>query len=347
MSSDHKDPQRWSALAVDETMAATIGDGLRRARNESAMVSSAGVARIRTRLRNQFHPPRQTRYRWAWTTCAVVLLLSAGVASAVMTVRQWRQQPTPQIMPSRLNPIDAQRSTLLSPRAQAPQNASATVAGSMARDENVDREVSLPKQHRPKPRNLNARHASAAALALARNNPVATFVAPVLPLSSNSPDAQEGELLGDVVRALRRDRNPRLALTRLEEYEARFAATGTFVREATLVRIEAHLALAEHDKALAILEPLSISTLPRPRPIYLLRADLRASRGRCPEAVADFQAALAGASDATAERALRGRAVCREHLGDHGGARSDLRLHLELFPAHPQGLWLQQKLGSP
>ena len=275
MSSDHKDPQRWSALAVDETMAATIGDGLRRARNESATVSSVSVARIRTRLRNQFAPPRYTRYRWAWTTCVVVLLLSAGVASAVMTVRKWRQHPTPLKMPIRLNSVDAQRSTLLYPRVQAPQDASATAVGSMAPEENVDREVSLPKQHRTKLRNLKARHASAAAVALARNNPVVTFLASVPPLSGNSPDAQEGELLGDVVRALRRDRNPRLALTRLQDYEARFSATGTFVREATLVRIEAHLALAEHDKALAILEPLSISTLLRSAAMILVRAPLR------------------------------------------------------------------------
>ena len=162
---------------------------------------------------------------------------------------------------------------------------------------------------------------------------------------SDASHSAEAALLSDAVRALRRLRDPRLALARLDEHAARFTTTGRFAREALLARIEAHLALAQRNEALAILEPLAINTIPRPRPLYLLRGDLRAADGRCQAALPDFDAAMSAASDDTAERALRGKAICRSRLGDKLGAKSEVRRHLLLFPQHPQGSWLVEKLG--
>ena len=65
------------------------------------------------------------------------------------------------------------------------------------------------------------------------------------------------------------------------------------------------------------------------------RGELRADAGRCAEARADFDAVLSGDApdDGVVERALYGRAACRERAGDREGARANLEAYLARFPA--------------
>jgi tetratricopeptide (TPR) repeat protein len=141
------------------------------------------------------------------------------------------------------------------------------------------------------------------------------------------------------MRTLRIGRDARTALVLLAQHDERFPR-GAFTAEATVLRIEALLALGRRDEALAVLDEAPLPSLPNRDEQLVVRGELRAEHGRWRDAARDFDEALTGrALPATSakertlhERALWGRAAARSRLGDHPGARADLDLYLRYFP---------------
>lgn len=152
--------------------------------------------------------------------------------------------------------------------------------------------------------------------------------------------AVEQALLGQAMKTLRDGRDARGALALLGQYTARFPA-GVLTSEATMLRVEALLALARLDEALAVLDWMPLASLPNRDEPLVVRGELRAGRGRWDEAKQDFDGVLGERSLPAAsakarnlqERALWGRAAARSRLGDPRGARADLELCLHHFPA--------------
>jgi hypothetical protein len=164
--------------------------------------------------------------------------------------------------------------------------------------------------------------------------------APVIEAPAPSAIAVEQALLGDVLKALRKQRDPRTALALLEDYARRFPGT-VLAPEAAMLRAEALLGLGRPAEALFQLDGLALGSMPNQDERFVLRGELRAAAGRWQSARDDFETLLStGVSsgmDARArdvrERALWGRASARSHLGDDAGARADLAMYLQTFPS--------------
>jgi hypothetical protein len=212
-----------------------------------------------------------------------------------------------------------------------------------------------PEQALPEPTPLSAQPAPAQVLGekprpaparqrvrtrVAVNQPV--FVAEPLPQTTPpSPLAVEQALIGRAMEALRDDHQPQAALALLGEHGRQFP-NGAFGSEASLLRIEALLALGRKDEALSILERTPIAAAPNRDEQLVLRGELRSGNGRWIEAREDFDDVLGRHADTLAEpgksrglheRALWGRAAARSRLGDEVGARADLNLYLDFFPS--------------
>ncbi len=152
------------------------------------------------------------------------------------------------------------------------------------------------------------------------------------PQLEESPLAIESRLLGQALLALRQDRDPKLALQRLDDYASRFPR-GSLHDEAQAARVDALILLGKRSDALAVLEKTSFARLPRGGELTVLRGELRAAGGRCRDAMSDFAHIVEGAgSGEVAERALYGQGICRAHLGDLNGATADLRAYISRFP---------------
>jgi hypothetical protein len=143
--------------------------------------------------------------------------------------------------------------------------------------------------------------------------------------------ADETRLVRRALEELRHDGDPRAALVALDEHRSRFPH-GLLRADADLVRVQALLALDRVGEALALLEPLDLSSSPRGDELQVTRGELRAAR-QCRRAIADFDGVLSRQAPApVAERALWGRAVCHLRLDDRAAADDDLRAYLQRFP---------------
>lgn len=144
----------------------------------------------------------------------------------------------------------------------------------------------------------------------------------------------ETAVLMGAFRRLRTAHDPVGALALIDAYDHLSEHRG-LSREATLARAEALLALGRKNAALTVLDGLRLSGRSIDRRATLARAELRAARSRrTAEAILDFDLVLeTDVDDELGARALCGRAVLRETLGDVGGARADVRDYLKRFPA--------------
>jgi predicted Zn-dependent protease len=159
--------------------------------------------------------------------------------------------------------------------------------------------------------------------------------------------AEETRLFRAALARLRVARDPHGALVLLDGYATAFPR-GSYIAEASVARIDALLAAGRRADALAALRKLSLSSLPRRVELTVMRAELASAAGDCTGGRADFDAALAERlPTGLQERALYGRALCRERLGDHPGARDDLDLLLSRFPRSPLTEAARSSLGDP
>ena len=143
----------------------------------------------------------------------------------------------------------------------------------------------------------------------------------------------EPRLLADARARLQTGRDAQGALALVAEHRRRFPR-GALALEARITEVEALVSLGRRREALAVLELLSLDRLPRAAELGVLRAELRAEAGRPGDAIADFTPCADGARcrPDTEERALYGRASCRERVGQRAGARADLERYLARFP---------------
>ncbi len=120
---------------------------------------------------------------------------------------------------------------------------------------------------------------------------------------------------------------------------------GAFWIEASMAELDAQLSLGHREEALSILEAVGDDpALPRSAELRLLRAELAARRGRCPEALAGFAASLQIPS--LAERALYGKASCQEALGRFSESRSGFEEYLARYPQGSLATEARRALGS-
>ncbi len=160
----------------------------------------------------------------------------------------------------------------------------------------------------------------------ASEKPKTSAHSPVDPVAA----LHESRLLSEALVELRRNNDPRAALTILDQYRERFP-NGSLALEAARARAEALIALGQRAAALRVLDDLSPAALGRS--MLLVRGELRAELNRCSDALADLSSALSqNLHDSVDERALFGRATCRSRGGDQTGARSDLNLYAARFP---------------
>ena len=101
------------------------------------------------------------------------------------------------------------------------------------------------------------------------------------------PLSIEARSLADALARWRRDGKAEAALALLGEHERRFPH-GALGVEARVARAEILLALSRREQALAVLDSLTLASLPRARELQTLRGELRAQAGRCQDARADL-----------------------------------------------------------
>lgn len=143
----------------------------------------------------------------------------------------------------------------------------------------------------------------------------------------------EEQLLARALRELRVERNPARAIATVDELLARFSR-GALAHEAARVKIEALLAGTDSGPALAELDRWSarLTELPGAAELYLVRGELRASVGRCREALVDLDAAGTALGPADTERALIAALTCQQQLGQSEAMRRTARALLRQFP---------------
>jgi hypothetical protein len=140
---------------------------------------------------------------------------------------------------------------------------------------------------------------------------------------------RESQIIAEAFRLLRHERRPQAALDLLDSS----ADPRGLVREAAIARVEALLALDRRVDALAVLKTMPISATGVDRRLLVGRGELHAETGDCSTAVADFTAVINSQQrDGFDERALQGRAACRQRLGQTSAARADLNLYLARYP---------------
>jgi hypothetical protein len=120
----------------------------------------------------------------------------------------------------------------------------------------------------------------------------------------------EARSLADALARWRRDGQGEAALALLVAHERRFPQGGLSV-ESRIARAEILLALDRRDQALAVLDSLTLTGLPRARELETLRGELRAHAGRCRDARSDLSRVVAsGGADDLSRRAARALAAC-------------------------------------
>ena len=178
---------------------------------------------------------------------------------------------------------------------------------------------------------------------------------PQQPASPPAPTAARAEneaaVIARAFRTLRRENDPAGAL-RLLDSRAADLRGGALESEAKVARIEALLSLGRREEALRTLETLTEDRGQKSWERTVLRGELRAEIGRCPQALVDFdtvEVATRGSSSRNdlRARALLGRGVCRARMGDNAAARTAFeQLVRELpteKPAAAAEKWLQTR----
>jgi hypothetical protein len=287
--------------------------------------------RLRASLRQRAIRPRRL-LRIALITG--VVFLTGGVLGAVVGP-YWQRKSTGLARkaepPAKATPRPVRKKSISAPAEASPAEPSAAPI-----EESPVESVVAPSASHRAPLRLAAQRLSAPAPLPFPSPPPEVPVAPAPP----SPIAVEQALLGDILKSLRKQHDPRAALGMLEDHAKRFPGT-VLAPEAAMLRAEALLGLGRNAEALAELDHLSLASMPNQDERLVLRGELRAAAGRWREAREDFEtplsAQISAGTDAKSrdakERALWGRASARSHLGDEAGARADLALYLRVFPS--------------
>jgi tetratricopeptide (TPR) repeat protein len=231
-------------------------------------------------------------------------------------------------------------------RRQKPRPATVFPATPALPEIDADESASVAQEPRPvadepKPAAAPAKHRAAVRVAIVKEPTPPPAPAPEIAPQPAEPSriAVEQALLGRAMKTLRDGHDARTSLALLAQHAEQFP-DGALASEATMLRIEALLALGLKNEALSVLDKVPLASLPNRDEQLVVRGELRAAKGRWREAKEDFNDALRDRSLPAAsarartiqERALWGRASARSRLGDQDGARADLDLYLRHFP---------------
>lgn len=158
--------------------------------------------------------------------------------------------------------------------------------------------------------------------------------------------AEESELLGTALAALRKHKDTAQTLAILDMYDRTFPR-GELSTEAQHTRIEALLLQRRTSEALVILDRSAFSSRDRDMQWRVLRGELRAQSHRCADAHADFSAVLQSVAEGrVAERALFGRASCFVEAKNDASAKSALQQYVARFPGGMHAAQVRKALGA-
>jgi hypothetical protein len=300
------------------------------------------LPRLRWRLRTS-QQLRAIRPRLILRVALVlgVVFCLGGVVGAVVPAF-WASKEPVVVRPS---PAVAPTSKHTKPRSVTPSPALPSLPEIGADEPTPAPPETRPVVDAPKPVPAPAKHRAAAHVAILNEPmpPPANSVPEIAPQpvqpAPPSRIAVEQALLGQAMKTLRDGHDAKTSLALLAQHAEQFP-DGALASEATMLRIEALLALGRKNDAMAILDRVPLASLPNREEQLVVRGELRAAKGRWREAEQDFNDALwdrnspatSARARAIQERALWGRASARSRLGDQAGARADLNLYLRYFP---------------
>jgi hypothetical protein len=268
------------------SLAAMAGMFLREARTTTGLTESE-IHAIERRLL----ATRRTRPRLLVPVLvALAVLLVTGTVMAV--VGGWRPR-LPMIGRSVEKPVTTQRR-----RPKARPKAEVTPLPEAAKaTESEPAAAPAPTTSRPQPRR------------------VARVESPAAPSIGETPPTEgalsvEARSLADVLARWRRGGDAEAALALLSAHDRRFPHGALWI-ESRVARAEILLGLSRKAQALAVLDSLTLTSLPRARELETVRGELRAQAGRCREARSDLLQVMARSkSDELGQRAARALATC-------------------------------------
>jgi len=137
--------------------------------------------------------------------------------------------------------------------------------------------------------------------------------APVPTLSvakAQNPIVAESQSLASVIEPWHRTHNASTALALLDAHEQRYP-NGNMRLETRVLRAEIYLAQGRETEALAVLDSVALSGIPRARELQTVRGELRIKAGRCPEGKRDLSDVLEkSVADSLAKRAAQALHHC-------------------------------------
>jgi hypothetical protein len=286
MQAEHVEMRRLGEDEHPSSLAAQAGAFLREARPVDAL-SDADIAAVERKLRPQKRA--RQRPRLVPVLAALAMLLLAGAVLAVAS--GWR--PRLPFLGDATLPSSPPQAPPTKARAKSNRAMTTNVAEPPAAQPETP--ATSPELHlQPPARRARAESASS----------------PAAGAPAEGALSVEARSLADALVRWRRDGQAEAALLRLTAHERRFPR-GALSVEARVARAEILLALARKDQALAVLDSLTVTNLPRARELETLRGELRAQAGRCQDARIDLARVLSDtAFDDLGKRAARALATC-------------------------------------
>lgn len=341
------DPRRWREGAADRSALEARAADLADAASSSPPLSGAALVRIRNGVQAARSGATRSRPVGVFVVAGLIVFCVTTVGGAAIV---WRRsvapppapRPAPETAPARYK---ANKRLTAAPPVEIPASSDIVLAPA-APEESERQEARRPTapSHRIEwPARANT---PAPLVEPAGREVVPPPFAGAIP---SPPTATEAALVGEALRALRQDRNPRAALSVLDRYAQAFP-NGVLETEAFRTRVEAVIGLGDTSAALGLLDRASSPDLIGAE-LLLTRAELRAGAGRFREALADLDALVAGRAGPLApgsiERLLYGRAICLERLGHSGPARAALVGYRERFPNGRFAAEVDRLLAAP
>lgn len=217
------------------------------------------------------------------------------------------QEATPEPLPA---PADRVPAPVPSPSAPVQPSPSPANVPAPARAPTAmpDTSAPLPAPHSAHSRAVALRDPGDSAARPARPA-VTREVAPPVAAAEDSI-VGESHSFAVVIESWHRRGDASAALALLDDHERRHPA-GHMRLEARILRAELYLAQERRSEALAVLDAMSLSGIPRTRELQTLRGELRVKAGRCNEARADLGGVLEKSiTDGLAKRAAQALAHC-------------------------------------
>jgi hypothetical protein len=288
----------------------------------------AQVERIRRRLKGRIARPRRRVLLPAAAGLALVLVAGAALAVAKGGLRalpvlgplfvpatsteppKATKHPQPALRkPALGNPPAAAPVMVFPVFAPSPAPALDPVPASEPEPAKASTPHSV-RQADPRPRTLAMRDTRERSEA-ARAMPAPEMPAPPAAADKvENPVVAESRSFASVIEPWHRTRNASATLALLDAHEWRYPS-GQLLLESRLLRAEIYLAQGREREALAVLDSVSLSGIPRARELQTVRGELRIRAGRCTEGKRDFDDVLEkGMADALGRRAMQAISHC-------------------------------------